>query len=69
MALSQQSRPVAYPETVPYREATLKKYIMDKYSKDNTILNAILSVVNISLEIILGLIALGFLIGLWGIIS
>ncbi|WP_297798339.1 hypothetical protein [uncultured Eudoraea sp.] len=42
---------------------------MESSSNKHPILNAILSVLNISLEVLLALIALGFLIGLWGVIS
>jgi hypothetical protein len=43
---------------------------MEKNSNNNNeLLNSILSVLNLSLEVILVLIALGFLIGLWGILS
>lgn len=42
---------------------------METNSKKHPILNAILSVLNISLEVLLALIALGFLIGLYGVLS
>ena len=42
---------------------------MDEYSKKNGILNTILSVLNVGLEVVLALIALGFLIGLWGFLN
>jgi Na+-translocating ferredoxin:NAD+ oxidoreductase RnfE subunit len=42
---------------------------MSKYSNKNEVLNSILSVLNIGLEVVLALIALGFLIGLWGILN
>jgi hypothetical protein len=42
---------------------------MEKYTNKNPILNTILSVLNISLEVILALIALGFIIGLYGILN
>jgi len=42
---------------------------MEANSKKHPVLNAILSVLNVSLEIILGLIALGFLIGIWSSLS
>lgn len=42
---------------------------MSKHSDKNGVLNSILSVLNIGLEVVLGLIALGFLIGLWGILN
>ncbi|MGB5499053.1 MAG: hypothetical protein WBM77_09010 [Maribacter sp.] len=42
---------------------------MEANSKKHPVLNAILSVLNVSLEIILGLIALGFLIGIWSYLS
>jgi len=42
---------------------------MKSDSNKHPILNSILSVLNISLEVLLALIALGFLIGLWGILS
>jgi len=42
---------------------------MEANSKKHPILNAILSVLNISLEVLLALIALGFLIGLYGVLS
>lgn len=37
---------------------------MDEYSNNNGILNSILSVLNVSLEVVLALIGLGVLIGL-----
>ncbi|MEP0134456.1 MAG: hypothetical protein ABJJ25_13135 [Eudoraea sp.] len=42
---------------------------MKSDSNKHPILNSILSVLNISLEVLLALIALGFLIGLWGVLS
>ncbi len=42
---------------------------MESNSNKHPILNTILSVLNISLEVLLALIALGFLIGLWGLLS
>ncbi|WP_297707947.1 hypothetical protein [uncultured Eudoraea sp.] len=42
---------------------------MKSDSNKHPILNSILSVLNISLEVLLALIALGFIIGLWGILS
>lgn len=42
---------------------------MEANSKKHPILNAILAVLNISLEVLLALIALGFLIGLYGVLS
>lgn len=42
---------------------------MESNSKKHPVLNAILSVLNVGLEVILGLIALGFIIGLWGYFS
>jgi hypothetical protein len=47
----------------------LKTIAMESNSNKHPILNTILSVLNISLEVLLALIALGFLIGLWGILS
>ncbi len=38
---------------------------MEANSKEHPVLNAILSVLNVGLEVILALIALGFLIGIW----
>lgn len=37
---------------------------MDEYSNNNGFLNSILSALNVTLEIVLALIGLGFLIGL-----
>jgi len=42
---------------------------METDSNKRPVLNAILSVLNVSLEVILALIALGFLIGIWGYLS
>ncbi len=42
---------------------------MEKYTNKHPVLNAILSVLNVSLEVVLALIALGFLIGLYGILN
>ena len=42
---------------------------MEKYTNKHPILNTILSVINVSLEVILALIALGFIIGLYGILN
>ena len=42
---------------------------MEKYSNNNGPLHTILSVLNIGLEVILALIALGFIIGLYEAIS
>lgn len=42
---------------------------MEKYTNKHPILNTILSVLNISLEVVLALIALGFIIGLYGILN
>jgi hypothetical protein len=42
---------------------------MESDSKKHPVLNTILSVLNISLEVLLALIALGVIIGLWGILS
>lgn len=42
---------------------------MEKYTNKHPILNTILSVINISLEVVLALIALGFIIGLYGILN
>lgn len=42
---------------------------METKTKKHPILNAILSVLNVSLEVILALIALGFIIGLWQLFS
>jgi hypothetical protein len=47
----------------------LKTVAMESNSNKHPILNTILSVLNISLEVLLAFIALGFLIGLWGILS
>jgi len=47
----------------------LKTIAMESNSNKHPILNTILSVLNISLEVLLALIALGFLIGLWGLLS
>jgi len=47
----------------------LKTVAMESNSNKHPILNTILSVLNISLEVLLALIALGFLIGLWGLLS
>ncbi len=38
---------------------------MEANTKKHPVLNAILSVLNVGLEVILALIALGFLIGIW----
>jgi hypothetical protein len=42
---------------------------MEKYTNKHPILNTILSVINVSLEVVLALIALGFIIGLYGILN
>ena len=42
---------------------------MNEQSEENGVLNAILRVLNVSLEVLLGLIALGFLVGLIGFLS
>ncbi|WP_297692851.1 hypothetical protein [uncultured Eudoraea sp.] len=42
---------------------------MEANSKKHPVLNAILSVLNLSLEVVLALIALGVLIGLYGVLS
>ena len=42
---------------------------MEANSNKHPVLNAILSVLNVSLEIVLGLIALGFIIGLYEILK
>jgi len=42
---------------------------METDSNKRPVLNGILSVLNVSLEVILALIALGFLIGIWGYLS
>lgn len=42
---------------------------MNEQTEKNGILNSILRVLNISLEVLLALIALGFLIGLYGLLS
>ncbi len=42
---------------------------MEASTKKHPVLNTILSVLNVSLEIVLGLIALGFIIGLYGVLS
>ncbi len=42
---------------------------MEANSKEHPVLNTILSVLNLGLEVILALIALGFLIGIWGYLS
>ncbi|WP_297760340.1 hypothetical protein [uncultured Muriicola sp.] len=42
---------------------------MEKYTNKHPILNTILSVLNVSLEVVLALIALGFIIGLYGILN
>ncbi len=47
----------------------LKFYVMEKYTEKHPILNSILTVLNVSLEVILALIALGFIIGLYGILN
>ncbi|MGB5359874.1 MAG: hypothetical protein WBN27_08020 [Eudoraea sp.] len=47
----------------------LKTDAMESNSNKHPVLNTILSVLNISLEVLLALIALGVIIGLWGILS
>ncbi len=42
---------------------------MEANTNRHPVLNAILSVLNVGLEVILAFIALGFLIGLWQILS
>jgi len=42
---------------------------MEATTKRHPVLNAILSVLNVYLEIVLGLIALGFIIGLYNLLS
>jgi ABC-type dipeptide/oligopeptide/nickel transport system permease component len=42
---------------------------MKTNSKKHPVLNAILSVLNLSLEVVIALIALGVLIGLYGVLS
>ncbi len=42
---------------------------MEKYTEKHPILNSILTVLNVSLEVILALIALGFIIGLYGLLN
>jgi len=42
---------------------------MEANTKEHPVLNVILSVLNVGLEIILGLIALGFLVGIWSYFS
>lgn len=42
---------------------------MKTNSEKHPVLNAILSVLNLSLEVVLALIALGVLIGLYGVLS
>ncbi len=42
---------------------------METKTKKHPILNALLSVLNVSLEVVLALIALGFIIGLWQLFS
>ncbi len=42
---------------------------MEANTKKHPVLNVILSVLNVGLEIILGLIALGFLVGIWSYLS
>jgi len=42
---------------------------METNTKKHPILNRILTALNISLEVILALIALGFIIGLYGVLS
>ncbi|WP_019669366.1 hypothetical protein [Eudoraea adriatica] len=42
---------------------------MKTNSEKHPVLNAILSVLNLSLEVVLALIALGLLIGLYGVLS
>jgi len=47
----------------------LKFYVMEKYTNKHPVLNSILTVLNVSLEVVLALIALGFIVGLYGILS
>jgi ABC-type dipeptide/oligopeptide/nickel transport system permease component len=42
---------------------------MEANTKKHPVLNTILSVLNVSLEVVLALIALGFIIGLYGVLS
>jgi ABC-type dipeptide/oligopeptide/nickel transport system permease component len=69
LALSQQLVKGAFLCFVPYINGNLKFYVMEKYTNKHPILNTILSVINVSLEVILALIALGFIIGLYGILN
>ena len=47
----------------------VKPTIMEANSNKHPVLNLLLTVLNVGLEIILALIALGFLIGIWGYLS
>jgi len=42
---------------------------MEENSNNNGLLNSILTVLNLSLEVVLALIALGFIIGIYGLLS
>ena len=42
---------------------------MEAQTKKHPVLNAILSVLNVGLEVLLALIALGFLVGIWQYLS
>jgi len=46
-----------------------KKQVMEENSNNNGFLNSILTVLNLSLEVVLALIALGFIIGIYGLLS
>ena len=47
----------------------LNPTIMEANTKKHPVLNVLLSVLNVGLEIILALIALGFLVGIWSYLS